>query len=84
MKRIVFYDDFGEMECLAGDTLPGFEVGVEMDEGEDLTGCSMQLILAEWSTKDKTALCKTCTAMRDGSGFVGTLTLPGCFRCTSG
>ncbi len=74
LKRIVFYDDFGEMECLAGDTLPGFEVGVETDAGESLTGCSMQLILTEWSRKDKAVVCKSCAQLPDGSGFVGALT----------
>lgn len=72
--RMVFYDDFGEMECLAGDTLPAFEVGVELEEGETLTGYGMQLILAEWGSKDTQVLCKACTAMQDGSGFYCTLT----------
>jgi len=71
---MVFYDDFGEMECLAGDTLPTFEIGVELEEGETLTGYSMQLILADWGQKDTAVLCKTCTPMTEDDGFTCTLT----------
>ena len=43
MNVLRFYEELPDMECLSGDTLPAFTIGVDTDT----TGCSMQLILAE-------------------------------------
>lgn len=72
MERLLFYDKIPDMECLAGDTLPSFTVAVETEDG-DLTGCSMQLILASWDSKGEAVLCKECDPLPDGSGFTVTL-----------
>lgn len=86
MARMYFYDRLDEMECLAGDTLPCFVVGVETAEGETLDGCTMQLLLAPWDEPERAAVSKTCTATEDGKGFAVTLTstdtagLAGVFR----
>lgn len=73
MEKLVFYDKIPDMECLAGDTLPSFTVAVETEDG-NLSGCSMQLILASWDKKDAAVLCKDCVPLSDGSGFHVTLT----------
>ena len=38
-----FYDNIPDMECLAGDTLPTFNISVDADS---ISGCSMQVIVA--------------------------------------
>lgn len=61
---MIFYDKIPDMECLSGDTLPDFIVSVESEDS--LTGCSMQLILANAHTPDKCVVCKECTLTDDG------------------
>lgn len=61
---MIFYDKIPDMECLSGDTLPDFTISVESEES--LTGCRMQLILADSHTPDRCVLCKECTPTEDG------------------
>lgn len=64
-----FFNKLPDMECLSGDTLPAFHVQVE---GTDMSGCSMELILANSHSPDIAALTKKCTAEK--GGFVVQLT----------
>ena len=74
MNRITFYERIPDMVCLAGDTLPTFVVTVDLDEGETLDGCSMQLIVNDYQDHSTAVLCRDCTALPDGTGFAYTLT----------
>lgn len=58
-----FYDKLPDMECLSGDTLPVFHVKVE---DTDLTGCTMQFILADSGSPGTAVLSKACTSETDG------------------
>lgn len=70
-----FFEEIGELECLAGDTLPTFVIGVEMDaDAHDLSKCRMQMILADLETPDVSVLTKNCTACSSESYFEVTLT----------
>lgn len=64
-----FYNEFKDMECLSGDTLSAFHVQVEADS---LTGCTMQVILAESHAPSTAVLTKDCTA--EAGGFAVQLT----------
>lgn len=64
-----FYNKLPDMECLSGDTLPAFHVKVG---GADLSGCTMQLILAHRHSPNTAALVKDCTA--EAGGFAVQLT----------
>ncbi len=66
MNVLRFYDHLPDMECLSGDTLPVFTVSVDTD----VTGCSMQLILA--NTDGEQVVCKDCAQV--GGGFSVQLT----------
>lgn len=54
-----FYNKLPDMECIAGDTLPTFTISVSSED--ELTGCSMQVILARCTSPDISAICKDCT-----------------------
>ncbi len=70
-----FFDEAGELECLAGDTLPTFEIEIETDTAAcDLSKCSMQMILSDLETPGTSVLTKTCTALSSKTGFEVTLT----------
>ncbi|MDE5564040.1 MAG: hypothetical protein K2I93_02700 [Oscillospiraceae bacterium] len=60
MNVLRFYDELPDMECLSGDTLPAFTIGVDADT----TGCSMQLILAERDGDQ--VVYKDCTQVDGG------------------
>lgn len=64
-----FYSKIQDMECLSGDTLPAFHVQVEAD---GLTGCTMQIVLAESHPPGTVVLTKDCTA--EAGGFAVQLT----------
>lgn len=68
----LFYDKMPDMECLSGDTLPEFEVDVEVDSGGSLSGCSMQVIVARSDEPQTAVICKSCEQTE--SGFAVTLT----------
>lgn len=63
-----FYEKLPDMECLSGDTLPAFHVQVD----EDVSGATMQIILARKETPDVAVVIKDCTA--ETGGFVVQLT----------
>lgn len=63
-----FYDKLPDMECLSGDTLPAFHVQVD----ENVSGATMQIILARKETPDVAVVIKDCTA--ETGGFVVQLT----------
>lgn len=69
---MTFYSKIPDMECLSGDTLPEFEVEVEVGDGGDLSGCSMQVIVAEFDQPQTAVICKDCTPTE--TGFSVTLT----------
>lgn len=58
-----FFQKIPDMECLQGDTLPKFTVGVTADS---LTGCSMQVIISPKADPQRTVICKTCTPVSGG------------------
>ena len=60
-----FYDKIPDMECLAGDTLPVFTVTV--DTSISLSGCRMQLILANHNSPETAVLVKECTRAGDNT-----------------
>ena len=62
-----FFNNIGEMVCLAGDTLP--EITVTVEDAGSLTGTAMYLILSEWSDPDVAVLRKACSLLSDGTGF---------------
>ncbi len=61
-----FYEKMQDMECLAGDTLPIFNVEVEVGSGDSIEGCSMYLILARAETPQIAVINKECTATENG------------------
>lgn len=61
-----FYQDFGELKCLQGDTLSAFNVTID-DAEEELTGFEMRLILEKKSTPGGIVLQKICE--RSGNTF---------------
>lgn len=63
-----FYTKLPDMECLSGDTLPAFHIEVE----GDISGASMQIILAKKESPDTAVVTKECTA--EAGGFVVQLT----------
>ena len=69
MKPVTFYGTIPDMECLSGDTLPTFRVDVE---GADVSGCTMQFILARNSDPTTAILRKACNKV--DNGFEVTLT----------
>lgn len=70
MKSIPIYEDFGELECLAGDTLPTMRIDVETSSS--LTGCTMQLVVADHADPTSALLTKPCERVE--GGFVVQLT----------
>lgn len=58
-----FYDNIPDMECLAGDTLPTFNISVDADS---ISGCSMQVIVARSNNPNTAVLCKDCTSTDGG------------------
>ena len=59
-----FYKKLPDMECIVGDTLPEFNVFIEGETS--LSGCTMQLILADSKTPETAVICKECTAISGG------------------
>lgn len=70
--RKSFYDRLPDMECLAGDTLPSFEIEVESDTAVNLSECTMQIIVSRSDEPNIAAICKECTP--NATGFSVTLT----------
>ena len=66
---VKFYDEIPDMECLAGDTLASFIIGVEADE---LTNCSMQMLIAAYDEPEHAVISQNGIASENG--FVFTLT----------
>ncbi len=60
-----FYEKMQDMECLAGDTLPVFDVEVEVGEGS-LTGGTMNIIVAKSDAPQIPLINKACEATEDG------------------
>ena len=58
-----FYNKIPDMECLAGDTFPVFNVKIDAD---DLSGCSMQIIVALSNDPNNAVICKECTVIEGG------------------
>jgi hypothetical protein len=59
-----FYKKLPDMECIVGDTLPEFNIFV--DGETSLSGCTMQLILADSKAPETAVICKECTAISGG------------------
>lgn len=62
-KRL--YTEAQRMQCWAGDTLPVFRVVVTAD---DITGCSMVLVLEDMRVPGSLVLTKVCTAFEETVG----------------
>lgn len=67
--RMKFFDEIGELTCIAGDTLPVFEIEADLEKTD---GYGMAFILADECIPDAAVLCKECTA--DGKLFTVQLT----------
>ena len=59
-----FYEKLPDMECIIGDTLPEFNISV--DGETSLSGCTMQLIVADSKAPETAVICKECTAVTGG------------------
>lgn len=60
-----FYGQMHDMECLSGDTLPVFDVEVEVGKGS-LTGGTMNIIVAKSDSPQIPLINKACDATEDG------------------
>ena len=91
MLPIQFYQKLPEMECLAGDTLPEFLIRTSLD---DVSGCTMQLIIEDQKTPGAVALSKNCSlsdevfhvqlTSEDTAGLLGVYRLHLCMTDSGG
>ncbi|MBQ6169797.1 MAG: hypothetical protein IJK30_07570 [Ruminococcus sp.] len=89
-----FYGKMQDMECLSGDTLPVFDIEVEVGEGS-IEGGTMFIFVAKSDSPHIPLICKACEATEDGfsvqlvsqdtSGLMeGTYDMHFCFTASDG
>lgn len=61
MQSITFYDELSDMEFVAGDTLPVFNISVDVEDGTSLEDCAMKLIVSKCTDASSPIISKTCT-----------------------
>lgn len=65
MQTQRFYDELPNMEFIAGDTLPVFNIRVIVEDGTSTEGSSMQLMVARANNPTEAIISKECTAKDD-------------------
>ena len=68
METLDFFSSLQAMRGLRGDTFPTFYVRTDAD---DLTGCSMRLVLSDVRSPGSVALTKACTPCECPDGAQG-------------